>query len=349
VNPKALKETQRSIPPGVMLIQYAPLGDQLYVFLVSKENIKIVIAPAKPEDLWKKIRIVRKQITSGESGAPLTKNLTSLYDLLIAPIESELESIKVVAFIPNQLLFYLPMQALAKKQTDGSIRYLIEDKQIVYLTAADVMKVVQPPDEEKSRDGMVAFGNPTGANLPAAESEVKAIAQVFPSTEVLSGGEVTKIALNTEARLNKKIVHFATHGILNASKPSDSYIQLAAAPDINQAHLTVGEVWDLPFKKVSLVTLSACESALGDKEPDGGEITTLAEAFSTAGATTVLASLWSVGDESTKELMVEFYTKLASGMSKAEALQAAEIKMLRNPKFSRPLYWAPFVLMGDWR
>ena len=211
------------------------------------------------------------------------------------------------------------------------------------------MKVVQPPDEEKSREGMVAFGNPTGANLPAAEREVNAIAQVFPSTEVLSGAEVTKVALNTETRLNKKIVHFATHGILNATKPSDSYIQLAANPDIGQAHLTVGEVWDLPFRKVSLVTLSACESALGDKEPDGGEITTLAEAFSTAGATTVLASLWSVGDESTKELMVEFYSKLAAGASKAESLQAAEIKMLRNPKYARPLYWAPFVLMGDWR
>jgi CHAT domain-containing protein len=349
VNPKQLKETQRSIPPGVMLVQYAPLGEQLYVFLVSKESVKIVIAPAKPEELWKKIKTLRKQITSGESGAPLTKNLTSLYDALIAPIESELEPIKVVAFIPNQLLFYLPMQALAKKQADGSMRYLIEDKQIVYLAAADVMKVVQPPDAEKSRDGMVAFGNPTGANLPSAEKEVKAIAEVFPSTEVLSGGEVTKVALNAEARLNKKIVHFATHGILNASKPSDSYIQLAAAADEAQAHLTVGEVWDLPLQKVSLVTLSACESALGDKEPDGGEITTLAEAFSTAGATTVLASLWSVGDESTKELMVEFYSKLANGASKAEALQAAEIKMLRNPKFSRPLYWAPFILMGDWR
>jgi CHAT domain-containing protein len=349
VNPKALKETQRSIPPGVMLIQYAPLGDQLYVFLVSKENIKIVIAAAKPEELWKKIKTLRKQITSGESGAPLTKNLTSLYDLLISPIESELEPIKVLAFIPNQLLFYLPMQALAKKQADGSVRYLIEDKQVVYLTAADVMKVVQPPDQEKSRDGMVAFGNPTGANLPAAEREVKAIAQVFPATEVLSGGEVTKVALNAEERLNKRIVHFATHGILNATTPSESYIQLAASPNASQEHLTVGEVWDLPFKKVTLVTLSACESALGDKEPDGGEITTLAEAFSSAGATTVLASLWSVGDESTKELMVEFYRQLAAGISKAEALQSAEIKLLKNPKYSRPLYWAPFILMGDWR
>jgi len=349
VNPKALKETQRSIPPGVMLVQYAPLGDQLYVFLVSKENVKIVIAPTKPEELWKKIKTLRKQITSGESAGPLNKNLTSLYDSLIGPIESDLEPIKVIAFIPNQLLFYLPMQALAKKQADGTTRYLIEDKQIVYLTAADVMRVVQPPDEEKSRDGMVAFGNPTGANLPAAESEVKAIAQVFPSTEVLSGGQVTKMALNTEARLNKRIVHFATHGILNATTPSESYIQLAASSGPADEHLTVGEVWDLPLKKVTLVTLSACESALGDKEPDGGEITTLAEAFSSAGATTVLASLWSVGDESTKELMVEFYRQLAAGSSKAEALQKAEIKLLKDPRFSRPLYWAPFVLMGDWR
>lgn len=349
VNPKALKETQRSIPPGVMLVQYAPVGEQLYIFLVSKESLKIAIAPGKPEDLWKKIKVVRKQITTGESGGPLTKNLVALYDLLIAPIETELEPIKTIAFIPNQLLFYLPMQALAKKNAAGELRYLIEDKEIVYLTAADVMNVVQPPDNEKSPGGMVAFGNPTGANLPAAEAEVKAIAQVFPSTEVLFGGEVTKVALNTEQRLNKRIVHFATHGILNATTPAESYIQLATAAVPGQDHLTVGEVWDLPLKKVTLVTLSACESALGDKEPDGGEITTLAEAFSSAGATTVLASLWSVGDESTKELMVEFYRQLAAGQSKAAALQSAEIKLLRSSKFSRPLYWAPFVLMGDWR
>jgi len=349
VNPKALKETQRSIPPGVMLVQYAPIGEQLYIFLVSKESLKILVAPGKPEDLWQKIKSVRKQIITGESGGPLTKNLIALYDMLIAPIEMEIEPIKTIAFIPNQLLFYLPMQALAKKNTSGELRYLIEDKEIVYLTAADVMNVVQPPDNEKSPAGMIAFGNPTGANLPAAEAEVKAIAQVFPSTEVLSGGEVTKVALNAEQRLNKRIVHFATHGILNATTPAESYIQLATAATPNQEHLTVGEVWDLPFKKVTLVTLSACESALGDKEPDGGEITTLAEAFSSAGATTVLASLWSVGDESTKELMVEFYRQLAAGQSKAASLQSAEIKLLKNPKFARPLYWAPFVLMGDWR
>jgi CHAT domain-containing protein len=349
-NPKSLEIARRGIPEGVLLVQYAPMADQLYIFLVNSKEVKIVVAPTKPEDLWKKIDTVRAQITSGEKGGPLDKNLIALYDLLIKPIAPELEGIKTMAIIPNQRLFYLPIHALAKKQADGRIRYLIEDKEIVYLAGADVLSVIQGTDKSKSPSGMVAFGNPTGANLPASEQEVRAIAQVFPATEVMSGGDVTKVSLHKEQMLDKRIIHFATHGILDAANPTESYIQLAMGGPPDLARLKVDEIWDLPFKKVTLVTLSACESALGGKDPDGTEITSLAEGFSTAGATTVLASLWSVGDESTKELMVEFYKQLAiPGVSKAAALQTAEIKLLRNPKFSRPLYWAPFILMGDWR
>jgi CHAT domain-containing protein len=349
LKPEELKSAQKRIPPGVMLIQYAPLGDELYVFLVTKTSMKILVAPGKPGDIFKKILGVRRQITTGESGAALTKNLTGLYDTLIAPIEAEIVESKLLAFIPNGLLYYLPMQALAKKNAAGEVRYLIEDKQIVYLNSGNVMSAVQPPDEDKARDGMVAFGNPTGANLPAAEEEVKSIAQVFPSTQAIFGPEVTKKTLGAEDKLSKRIVHIASHGVLNASVPMESYIQLAAASTPDMSQLTLAEIGGLPFGKVDLVTLSACETAIGTKEPDGGEVTTLAHAFSSAGASTVLASLWSVGDESTKEFMVEFYRQLAAGVSKAEALQISEVKLLKNPKFSRPLYWAPFVLMGDWR
>ena len=349
VKPDALKKAQRSIPPEVMLVQYAPLGEELYVFLVTKTSMKIAIAPGKPADLFKKILAMRKQITSGETGAPLTKTLTSLYDTLIAPIEADLAPVKVIAFIPNGLLYYLPMQALAKKDAGGEVRYLIEEKQIVYLAGSDVMGAVQAPDEEKSREGMVAFGNPTGADLPSAEEEVKEIAKVYPATEVFSGSEVTKKAVVAEEMLAKRIVHFATHGRLDSSEPLKSYIQLAANDSPELSQLTLGEVGGLAFNKVDLVTLSACETAVGEKEPDGAELTTLAHTFTVAGATTVLASLWSVGDDSTKEFMVEFYRQLAAGQSKSAAVQSAQIKMLKNPKYSRALYWAPFVLMGDWR
>ncbi len=349
VKPDVLKKAQRSIPPEVMLIQYAPLGEELYIFLVTKTSMKIAIAPAKPADVFKKILTMRKQITSGEEGAPLTKTLTGLYDTLIAPIEADITPFKIIAFIPNGLLYYLPMQALAKKNAAGEVRYLIEDKQVVYLAGADLTGAVQAPDEEKARGGMAAFGNPTGAKLPAAEEEVREIAKVYPATQVLFGPEVTKKAVLADEMLSKRIVHFATHGHLNSSDPLKSYILLAANDSKELSELTLGEVGGLPLNKVDLVTLSACETAVGDKEPDGGELTTLAHTFTTAGATTVLASLWSVGDQSTKEFMVEFYTQLAAGKSKAAAVQSAEIKLLKNPKFSRPLYWAPFVLMGDWR
>jgi CHAT domain-containing protein len=349
MKPLQLVETQEHIPDGVTFLQYAPLADQLYIFVVTNKTVKIYTPEAKPEELKKKVLAVRKQITTGESGPPLTKNLCSLYDMLIAPIEAELASVKTIAFIPNQILYYLPLQALAKKLPDGKVRYLIEDKEIVYLTAADVMRAVQPPDPGKSKDGMVAFGNPTGADLPASEAEVKSIASVFPGTDVFSGAGVTKEAINSQQLFDKRIVHFATHGILNSARPRDSYLQLASGGAPGADKLSVREIWRLPMKKVEIVTLSACETALGDKEPDGGEITTLAEAFATAKVRTVVASLWSVGDESTKEFMVAFYKELAAGASKTAALQSAQVAMMKNPKYSRPLYWAPFVLMGDWR
>ncbi len=349
VKPLELVQTQGQIPEGVTFLQYAPVGDQLYIFVVTNKIVKIYTPEVKPEELKKKIIALRKQIKTGESGAPLTNTLCSLYDMLIAPIESELASVKTIAFIPNQILFYLPLHALAKKQPDGKIRYLIEDKEIVYLTGADVMKAVQPPSPGKAKEGMIAFGNPTGAELPASEVEVKTIATVFPGTDVLSGADVTKEAINSEKLFNKRIVHFATHGTLNSAIPRQSYLQLASGGAPGTEKLTVREIWRLPMEKVEIVTLSACDTALADKEPDGGEITTLAEAFATAKVRTVVASLWSVGDESTKEFMVAFYKQLAAGASKPAALQAAQLALMKNPKYARPLYWAPFVLMGDWR
>ncbi len=367
IKPKELRETQRSIPPGVVLVQYAPLGEQLYVFVVTKDSLKIVTPAAKPDAIWQHIKAVRQLIINqgNEAGrgavlrteasqtniggaTSLNDHLTALYDMVITPIEADIAGAKTVAFIPNQSLYYLPFHALAKKQGDG-VRYLIEDKEIVYLTGADVMRFVQAPDAGKLRGGLVAFGNPTGANLPASLEEVKTIAAIYPETKVLTGADATKSAMMTPGALDKRVVHFATHGVLNSSVPAQSYIQMAKGGAPGTEQLTVNEVWDLPLGKVDLVTLSACETALSLNNPNGGDITTLAEAFSTAGATTVVCSLWSVADESTKDWMVEFYTQLKAGATKAAALRGAQLKVMKNPKYAHPFHWAPFILMGDWR
>jgi CHAT domain-containing protein len=97
-----------------------------------------------------------------------------------------------------------------------------------------------------------------------------------------------------------------------------------------------------------LVTLSACDSALG-KEMGGEGLVGLTRAFQFAGARSVLASLWSVSDVSTADLMTRFYGYLREGRSKDEALRAAQVDLIRSQDFAHPYYWAAFQLTGDWR
>jgi CHAT domain-containing protein len=369
VKPTELASAQDSIPDDAVLIEYAPLGDQLYIFLVTKTSLKIYTPPVKPDDVWARIADTRKKIalpgdadfTIAERGAKrarvksvtpeemasVTDDLTTLYDMLIAPIEQEIANKKTLLFVPTHQLYYLPMQALAKKEANGNLRFLIQDKQIVYLAAADVLSVVEP-HHGAIGEGLTAIGDPTGANLPFAEDEVNAISKIFGDSNVLTGSEATKSAIENPANFDRRVLHFATHGILDPAMPRKSYIQLAENTSPDQSELTVGDIYGLPLSKIDLVTISACETAVGEDHP-GSEILSLATAFSRAKARSVVASLWSVSDDSTKEIMVEFYKQLAAGKSKAEALQAAQIKVMQMPQFKHPFYWAPFILMGDWR
>jgi CHAT domain-containing protein len=316
--------------------------------------------------LWKRVREFRRLMDTAKERAArvrrspspiaeqrrrnhaLRDNITALYDMLIAPIEPDIADKKTIAFIPTQMLYYLPLHALAKK-TDSGLRFLIEDKQIAYLAGADVMSVVQEQDASKTGQGLLAFGNPTGADLPQAQKEVQNIAKVFPTAQVLSGAQATKITLQGTDSLNRRVLHFATHGVLNATRPEKSYIQLApgAAPDDEK--LTVGEVYGLDLNKVDLVTLSACQTALGERNPDGSEITSLAEAFFPARVRRRL--LPACGASRTTARHKQWLRSTSSWLAEkaGRALQSAQLKVMRSAQYAHPYYWAPFVLMGDWR
>jgi CHAT domain-containing protein len=122
------------------------------------------------------------------------------------------------------------------------------------------------------------------------------------------------------------------------------------APGRDNGLLQAWEIFEQVRLDADLVTLSACETALG-QEMGGEGLVGLARAFQYAGARSVLASLWGVGDDSTAELMKRFYGHLQAGKAKDEALRAAQIDLLRGaaPGVAHPFHWAPFVLIGDWR
>ena len=113
--------------------------------------------------------------------------------------------------------------------------------------------------------------------------------------------------------------------------------------------LDIGEIAGMDLTDVRMVTLSACETALGEDPSSQGELTTLADAFGFAGCPTVTASLWQVSDDSTKVLMETYYRELKGGAAPAAAMQTAQKTLIANEDTRHPYHWAPFLLIGDWR
>jgi CHAT domain-containing protein len=152
-----------------------------------------------------------------------------------------------------------------------------------------------------------------------------------------------------------RVLHIATHGLLNAERPQFTGVVLSLVGNKNEdGFLRTDEVFNLRLGS-PLVMLSACETGLG-KEKRGEGVMGLTRAFMYAGAPTVGVSLWSVADKSTAELMTDFYKRLlgpstanSGAVSASAAMRDAQLAMISGKKYSAPFYWSPFVLVGDWR
>src|SRR5215470_15529419 len=147
-----------------------------------------------------------------------------------------------------------------------------------------------------------------------------------------------------------RIVHFATHGLLNSRRPELSGIVLSLVDEAGRAQegfLRAYEIYNLKLN-AELVVLSACSTALG-KEIKGEGLAGLTRGFMYAGTPRVIASLWNVRDEATSELMKRLYQNMLAGkLSPAAALRQAQISMWREPRWAAPYYWAGFVIQGEW-
>ncbi len=148
-----------------------------------------------------------------------------------------------------------------------------------------------------------------------------------------------------------RIIHFATHGLLNSEHPELSGIVLSLVNENGQpvnGFLRLNEIYNLNLS-ADLVVLSACQTALG-KEVKGEGLIGLTRGFMYAGSPRVVASLWKVDDVATAELMKLFYQKmLREQMRPAAALRAAKVEMWQQKRWNAPFYWAAFEIQGEWR
>lgn len=337
---------QNLLPKNTALVEYVIAENTLAIFVITKNGIQATNVPMSAENLQSRVELLRDLIVRRDSDS-WKSPAAGLRQALIGRLEKAgwLNGVQTLYLVPNGVLNYVPFAALPRSSA-GRTQFLVDDYNLAYLPSAAVLGL--------HHDGTVPDGNlfamaPERAHLKYAAQEVRSISELFTSkTVVLTGKNATKDVFQQSAG-SYQFVHLATHGFLNKYAPLLSGLELE--PNANDdGLLEVHDILDLKLN-AKLVTLSACETALGggyfNELPAGDEFVGFTRAFLSAGSQSVLASLWEVNDQSTSELMVHFYRRL-SRQDKAVALAAAQRAMRRSGgPYSQPYFWASFVLVGN--
>lgn len=270
-----------------------------------------------------------------------------LYRSLVEPMIPDLQQqdIRQIVVVPDGPLSLIPFSALH----DGD-RFLIEDYPVATIPALRLTDT--GPIEREHVKALIAglsIGRDTGKlksiPLTRVKDEIRDVEKLTDG-KVLLDNDFTLERFKEEINFTDyNVIHIASHGIFGR-RPEETFILTADSRlsiDAIEKLMAVGRYRNRP---VELLTLSACQTATGNESAVYG----LAGVAVKAGVASVLATLWSVDDRASSKLVSRFYRQmLVSRKSKATALQNAQIEMLSNPEFSHPGFWAPFLLIGNWR
>jgi CHAT domain-containing protein/tetratricopeptide (TPR) repeat protein len=329
-----LADLQHRLSPREVLLEYYFEDDNLFIFVLDSDNLQAVRSSGA--GIGELVQELRRNIQDPGSRR-WQFAARNLQKLLIQPVEAMLGDRQLI-IVPHGPLHYLPFSILMNQ--DESI--LIDDRSVRILPSASVLQFLRPRSGGKDAPVLI-FGNPDLGDpkfdLEYAETEARSIGSLFPGSRVLLRREASKTNFKDAASKYSRI-HFATHGKFNADSPLDSGLYLAKG-STSDGVLTVSELYSLKFD-VDLVSLSACETGLG-KISNGDDVIGLTRGFLYAGSRSIVASLWSVDDRATGELMRSFYRNLQQ-MSISQALRKAQLTTRSH--FSHPFFWAAFQVIG---
>lgn len=348
------------------LLEYVVGDDKTYLFVVTKgTDVRVYTLPVKREALAKQTEAFRQQLASRDLG--FRTSASKLYELLLKPAAAQLTGKTNLLIAPDNTLWDLPFQTLL----NSSNRFLIEDAAISYAPSLTVLREMtkrrQVEAAHASPATLLALGNPVLGTetlkraaltlrdgkldpLPEAEQEVKALGRLYgvARSKVYVGTEAREDRVKSEAS-GAKILHFATHGMLNNASPMYSHLALAEGSVAEDGLLEAWELMQLNLH-ADLAVLSACETARG-RIGAGEGMVGFSWAMFIAGVPSIVVSQWKVESAGTRDLMVNFHRGLLSPtkVRKSEALRQAALKVMKNPETNHPFYWGGFVLVGDGR
>lgn len=335
-------DTERAISmvqEGTVVVVYHTLADRTIAWTVRRSGITATAIPLGRKELNAAAGHFRLAVPG--RAHDVKTQARALYASLIQPMN--LTAGETLIVVPHRSLHFVPMPALL-----GPQGYLIEERPVVTVPSLNAMLVIEGGDNA-ARQSMFAIGNPdlgdATLSLPGAEREVVEIGGLFPASKVFIRAEASKQKFVTQAPGND-MIHVAAHATVDEIDPLFSTIKLAGSA-IARGDLEAHEVLKLDLSTARLVTLSACESGLG-KISGGDEFYGFQRTFLAAGAKTLVLTLWPVEDESTAQFMNTFYKGLQN-QSAVQALRHAQLALLKSPAYTDPAFWAPFVLIGNWK
>ena len=377
-----VKEIQNQIlADSSLFVEYFIADSLLYIFTIDKNGLDINRLTVK--NISDEIIDFRNSLSNLEF-TDYINSAQKLFSQLISPFKKQLQNKRKIYIVPAGVLNYLPFEALISKNTNqnnhdfSKLHYLINDYEICYNYSASLMlnkgakanlnsfsgfAPVFPDSENDQKEIDDFFNNSvagssrsitrkdrTFSSLPESEKEVNEIGKLFSTAGYKSRTFTFKSAnefnLKSKEIANSGCIHLATHGFVNDDRPKLSGLLLANDSLSGEDGILYSEEIFTLDLDARLVVLSACESGLG-KIKKGEGILSLTRGFLYAGADNVIVSLWQVADESTSELMINFYKSLLENKTISASLREAKLNLIRNGKYSYPLEWAPFVLIGS--
>ncbi|MBV9106952.1 MAG: tetratricopeptide repeat protein [Verrucomicrobia bacterium] len=355
---EGLMQDVRDLGAGVVAICTLAGETKLHVILITPDVVIAREYPIGRLALEKKIAVFRNALQDpAEDPRTLAHDL---YNILIGPIAKDLDGAhaQILMWSLDGMLRYLPIAALY----DGE-KYLLQRFCNVEFTLASRTRLAAVPVPGWKALGMgMSKAEPGFVALPSVPEELHDIVRdesgkpdlgVLPG-KVLLNEEFTEDQVKNSLRISYPVVHIASHFELEPESEDRSFLLLG-----DGTHLTLTQLSLIPnlFANVDLLTLSACNTAVGSTNASGGEWESLGMIAQRKGAKAIIATLWSVADDSTTLLMQQFYHlhEMERGISKGEALRRAQLALLEgagNPsrvRFAHPYFWAPFILIGNWK
>ena len=360
VNPSPVEKIQSLLDANTTLLEFYTTKNKLYSWLLTKTNCQVHEIAIKEGDIEKKVAELLNLVSSFQGRKPepvihplpketnpeaFSQIALDIYKLLIFPVEPDIKTNKLI-IIPHGILHKIPFASLNNGQNT-----LIDQYALSILPAASILEYIIKKRKPR-KESLLALANPIADyfpgfyELPCSEIEATKISRYFKQKEIYKRKSATEGMLKKKAS-TYGVIHLACHGEFNARQPMESGL-LLAKDDKNDGFLHAHEIFGMDLKNANLVILSACETALS-KILGGDDLVGLSRGFIYAGTPSLLATLWKVDDVSTAKLMEFFYKNWKKGMSKPEALRQAQIALKAMPLYSHPFYWAPFVMIGDWR